>query len=131
PGLNDYLADKGYETFPIRMGLEGQLNFTPNIGVYCTKANAQKDLTKVEMFDWGLVLQTSPSSVADAYLGLGGGSGKVSFNTTVTEFDYYAAKAGVDVKLGSLLFGIGYSYAMTDHEGLDLDTAYVTVGCSF
>ncbi|MDD4518124.1 MAG: hypothetical protein PHH90_06485, partial [Limnochordia bacterium] len=28
PGLNDYLADKGYETFPIRMGLEGQLNFT-------------------------------------------------------------------------------------------------------
>lgn len=131
PGLNDYLADKGYETFPIRMGLEGQLNFTPNIGVYCTKANAQKDLTKVEMFDWGLVLQTSPSSVADAYLGLGGGSGKVSFNTTVTEFDYYAAKAGVDVKLGSLLFGIGYSYAMTDREGLDLDTAYVTVGCSF
>ena len=129
PGLTTYLASQGVETAQFRTGFTGRLYFTRNVGLYWASSDVRDRLTEVKTRDWGVLLASS-ANMADVYLGLGQGKVKITGEET-TVFRYYAARAGMDLKLGPFRLGVGYQHAFAEPEAPDLDTTYFSLGLAF
>lgn len=138
-GLDAFVQDKGYDAIGTNILLEGQLNLTPNLGLFgatIAETLGQAE-SSVELSYGGFMLRTaSIFKTPDFYLGFGAGTGCITTGYDVYELRHKLARVGVDFTLGTnIVIGLGYNYMPTQVVGgsgaLDMSGGFLRVGVSF
>lgn len=137
--LDAFVQERGHEGTGANILLEGQLNLTPNLGVFGATIAENKGNTSssVKLTYGGILLRTaSVFKTPDFYIGFGAGAGYVTAGDATYNFEHKLAKVGMDIALGeNIVIGLGYNYMPTKVVGengiFDLSGGFVRIGISF
>jgi len=109
--MNDFVKKKGYSTLDPMIFYEGQLNLTPHLALFGGAGQTGKAGNSFNMACYGLIWSTEVAlEKLGFFIGAGIASGKLELNGDKYTLNSYLLRAGLELKLGMLKLGGGYSY---------------------
>lgn len=135
-GLDDFAESKGHKAIGVKAMLEGQLNFSPAVGLF-GGVGAVPTGNSLKLSYGGIILSTgSMFRTPELYLGIGVGRGQLTLGPDIYEFTSKFGRVGLDFQVtDKLMFGVGYNYMPAEFkiDGTEFNVGgpYMRLGFSF
>lgn len=137
--VNDFIKEEGYSSLDPMIIYEGQFNLTPHLTLFAGAGKSEKAGSSLNMASYGLLLR--PGVVFENlgfFIGAGVANAKLNLNGDKYSLDSYLLKTGLELKLGMLELGGGYSYFPKEwkrnsavEKDIDSSGAYVYIGLCY
>jgi len=138
-GINDFVKEKGYGTLDSMIFYEGQVNLTAHFALFGGAGQTGKAGNSFNVGCYGLIWRTEVAlEKLGFFIGAGIASGKLELNGDKYTLNSYLLRAGLELKLGMLKLGGGYSYFPkewkknnTIEKDIDSSGAYGYIGLCY
>jgi len=109
--VNDFVKEQGHSSLGPMILYEGQFNLTPHFTLFAGAGKSEKAGSSLNMACYGVLLRTGEVfENLRFFIGTGVANAKLNLNGDKYTLDSYLLKTGLELKVGMLELGGGYSY---------------------